>query len=221
MEREALLSGLVHPGGREPAPGSLALVQAFVNSVDAEHGPDLFEDAAGLGEWLDRHGLGAEVRFDDPAAAREVREALRSLLRANNGEPGDPGATEILDRAARRARLEPEFGPARPDSPERVVVATPPDSPERVVVAARPALVPRGDGVDGAVGHVLAAAFAAMLDGSWARLKACPRDVCGWAFYDRSSNASATWCSMRVCGGRVKAGAYYRRRRAALHDPVQ
>jgi predicted RNA-binding Zn ribbon-like protein len=54
-----------------------------------------------------------------------------------------------------------------------------------------------------------------MLDGSWPRLKACPRDVCGWAFYDRSSNASATWCSMAVCGGRVKAGAYYRRRRAA------
>ena len=197
MEREALLSGLVHPGDREPAPGSLALVQAFVNSVDAEHGPDLFEDAAGLGEWLDRHGLGAEVRYDDAAAAREVREALRSLLHANNGAPGDPGATGVLDRAARRARLEPEFGPARP------------------------ALVPRADGVDGAVGHVLAAAFAAMLDGRWARLKACPREVCGWAFYDRSSNASATWCSMRVCGGRVKAGAYYRRRRAALHDPVQ
>jgi len=45
-------------------------------------------------------------------------------------------------------------------------------------------------------------------------MKACPRDVCGWAFYDRSSNASATWCSMSVCGGRAKAGAYYRRRRA-------
>ena len=62
---------------------------------------------------------------------------------------------------------------------------------------------------------VAAAAFAAMLDGSWRRLKACPREVCGWAFYDRSSNASATWCSMQVCGGRAKAGAYYRRRRAA------
>ena len=221
MEREALLSGLVHPGDREPAPGSLALVQAFVNSVDAEHGPDLFEDAAGLGEWLDRHGLGAEVRYDDAAVAREVREALRSLLHANNGAPGDPGATGVLDRAARRARLEPEFGADPSDSPGGVAPAARSDPPERVVVAARPALVPRAGGVDGAVGHVLAAAFAAMLDGRWARLKACPREVCGWAFYDRSSNASATWCSMRVCGGRVKAGAYYRRRRAALHDPVQ
>lgn len=195
MEREALLSGLVHPGDREPAPGSLALVQAFVNSVDAEHGPDLFDDTAGLDEWLDRHMLGAEVRFEDPAIAREVREALRSLLHANNGAPVDPRAAEVLDRAARRARLEPDFGAG--------------------------ALVPRAGGVDGAVGHVLAAAFAAMLDGSWRRLKACPREVCGWAFYDRSSNASATWCSMRVCGGREKAGAYYRRRRAALQDSLQ
>jgi predicted RNA-binding Zn ribbon-like protein len=189
VEREALLSGLVHPGGREPAPGSLALVQAFVNSVDAEHGPDLFDDAAGLAEWLDRHGLDADVGPDDPAAVREVREALRSLLHANNGAPPDPAAEAVLDRAARRSRLEPAFGAA--------------------------ALVPRAGGVDAAIGQVLAAAFAAMLDGSWRRLKACPREVCGWAFYDRSSNASATWCSMRVCGGREKAGAYYRRRRAA------
>ena len=189
MEREALVSGLVHPGGREPAPGGLRLVQAFVNSVDAEHGPDLFGDAAGLAEWLDRRGLAADVGPDDPAAAREAREALRALLHANNGAPHDPAAEAVLDRAARRAGLEPAFGAA--------------------------ALVPRAGGVDGAIGRVLAAAFAAMLDGSWRRLKACPREVCGWAFYDRSSNASATWCSMQVCGGRAKAGAYYRRRRAA------
>jgi predicted RNA-binding Zn ribbon-like protein len=189
VEREALLSGLVQPGGREPAPGSLRLVQAFVNTVDAEHGPDLFDDPGGLAEWLGRQGREADVGPDDAAAAREVREALRSLLHANNGAPPDPGAEAVLDRAARRSRLEPAFGAA--------------------------ALVPRAGGVDAAIGHVLAAAFAAMLDGSWRRLKACPREVCGWAFYDRSSNASATWCSMRVCGGREKAGAYYRRRRAA------
>jgi predicted RNA-binding Zn ribbon-like protein len=40
-----------------------------------------------------------------------------------------------------------------------------------------------------------------------------PGDDCGWAFYDRSVNASATWCSMRVCGQRAKARSYYRRSR--------
>ena len=193
MERDALLSGLVHPGDREPAPGSLRVVQAFVNTVDREHGPDLFDDPAGLEEWLERHLLPARVGAGDLEAAREVREALRAMLLANNGEPYDPGAQAVLERAARRSRLEAAF---------------PPDGA---------ALVPRATGVDAALGRILAAAFAAMLDGSWQRLKACPRDVCGWAFYDRSTNASATWCSMRVCGGRVKAGAYYRRRRAAGH----
>ena len=138
----------------------------------------------------------------DAAAAREVREALRALLHANNGAPHDPAAAAVLDDAARRARLEPAFAAAAHRA--------------RLEPAFGPAaLVPRANGVDGAVGQVLAAAFAAMLDGSWSRLKACPREQCGWAFYDRSSNASATWCSMRVCGGREKAGAYYRRRRAA------
>jgi predicted RNA-binding Zn ribbon-like protein len=193
VERDALLSGLVHPGGREPAPGSLRVVQAFVNTVDREHGPDLLDDAAGLEEWLERHLLPARIGPGDLEAAREVREALRALLLANNGEPHDPGAQAVLERAARRARLEPAF---------------PPDGA---------ALVPHATGLDAALGRILAAAFAAMLDGSWQRLKACPREVCGWAFYDRSTNASATWCSMRVCGGRVKAGAYYRRRRAAGH----
>jgi predicted RNA-binding Zn ribbon-like protein len=213
VEREALLSGLVQPGDREPAPGSLALVQAFVNTVDAEHGPDLFDDADGLAEWLERHGLATDVRPDDPATARGVREALRTLLHANNGAPHDPGAAETLDLAARRARLEPDFGAA---------ALAPRDEAAASVLGAGPAtLVPRAGGVDGAVGRVLGAAFEAMLDGRWQRLKACPREVCGWAFYDRSSNASATWCSMRVCGGRAKAGAYYRRRRAAVHDPLQ
>jgi predicted RNA-binding Zn ribbon-like protein len=191
VEREALLSGLVHPGGREPAPGSLRIVQAFVNTVDREHGPDLLDDGAGFTEWLERNLLPADGVAADLAAVREVREALRSLLLANNGEPHDAQARAVLEQAARRARLEPTF---------------PPDGA---------ALVPRGTGVDAALGRILAAAFAAMLDGSWARLKACRGELCGWAFFDRSTNASATWCSMSVCGGRAKAGAYYRRRRAA------
>jgi predicted RNA-binding Zn ribbon-like protein len=193
MERDALLSGKVHPGGRAPAPGRLALVQMLVNTVDREHGPDLLDEVAGLSDWLDARGLlepGVRPDVADLRAARDVREALRSLMRANNGAPEDPVARAVLEAAAARAELRPTF---------------PSEGPE---------LVPGRGGVDGALGRVVAATFAAILDGSWSRLKACPREVCGWAFYDRSSNASATWCSMAVCGGRVKAGTYYRRRRA-------
>jgi predicted RNA-binding Zn ribbon-like protein len=193
VEREALLGHRDHPGDRAPAPGALELVQAFVNTVDREHGPDLLDEVAGLSDWLDARGLlepGVRPDVADLRAARDVREALRSLMRANNGAPEDPVARAVLEAAAARAELRPTF---------------PSEGPE---------LVPGRGGVDGALGRVVAATFAAILDGSWSRLKACPREVCGWAFYDRSSNASATWCSMAVCGGRVKAGAYYRRRRA-------
>jgi predicted RNA-binding Zn ribbon-like protein len=168
-------------------------VQAFVNTVDREHGPDLLDDDTGLAEWLERRMLPAALRPGDRERALEVREALRALLLANNGEPRDPAAQDVLERAARCAKLETAF---------------PPDGAT---------LVPRAEGIDAALGRIIAAAFTAMVDGSWVRLKACPREVCGWAFYDRSTNSSATWCSMRVCGGRVKAGAYYRRRRAAGH----
>jgi predicted RNA-binding Zn ribbon-like protein len=191
VEREALLGGLVQPGDRLPAPGSLRTVQAYVNTVDREHGPDLLDEPGGLEAWLARHLMPAPVAAADLAPARDVREALRTLLLANNGAAHDPAAGEALERAARRAGLEATFPPGGA------------------------MLVPRAGGVDGALGWIVAAAFAAMQDGTWRRLKACPRDVCGWAFYDRSTNASATWCSMRVCGGREKASAYYRRRRAA------
>ena len=195
MERGALLSGTVHPGGREPAPGRLALVQMLVNTVDREHGPDLFDDVGGP-RRVARRARAARARRErrrsaTSSAARELREALRVAdARQQRRAARTPGARAVLEAAAARAELRPMF---------------PPEGPE---------LVPARGGVDGALGRVVAAAFAAMLDGSWSRLKACPRDVCGWAFYDRSSNASATWCSMAVCGGRVKAGAYYRRRRA-------
>jgi predicted RNA-binding Zn ribbon-like protein len=52
------------------------------------------------------------------------------------------------------------------------------------------------------------------LHGTWGRLKACEREVCRWAFYDRSMNRSGHWCSMSVCGQREKSRRAYRRRRA-------
>jgi predicted RNA-binding Zn ribbon-like protein len=187
MERQALIDASVQPGGRAPAPEALALVQAFVNTVDREHGPDLLDDAEGWAAWCEHRGYAAAPSRRHEA--RLVREALRDLLWANAGHanpekrarPFSEGS--VLDRAAFDAQLTVRFAPAR--------------------LEAR-----RGD----ALGAVLAEAFAAMADGTWARLKACPGERCGWAFYDRSVNASSAWCSMRICGGRAKARAYYGRK---------
>jgi len=140
-----------------------------------------------LPEWLEERGVSA--RAAELTRAREVREALRALLIANNHrQPPPTEAVETLERAAERSRLTIRFAPD-------------------------PELVPLADGVDGALGTVLAAVLSTMRDGSWTRLKACRN--CHWAFYDESRNRSAAWCSMQLCGNRLKTRAYRRRRALA------
>jgi predicted RNA-binding Zn ribbon-like protein len=77
----------------------------------------------------------------------------------------------------------------------------------------RPELVPQAEGVPAALAALVAIVFTAVAEGTWPRMKACRRDVCQWAFYDRSRNSSSTWCHMSVCGNRTKTTSYRRRRR--------
>jgi predicted RNA-binding Zn ribbon-like protein len=175
------------------APGDLGLVEAFVNTRDVETGTDLFDDVAVLGRWLNRHGLiGRQERVvaaDDRGRAVAVREAFRDLLAANHdGEPIPDATRRTLDGAADRAGITLRFG--GPGGSETAVTAT---------------------GVDGAMGRLLAIAHAAMLDGSWERLKVCRSDTCQWAFYDHSRNRSRNWCSMQVCGNRTKVRRFRER----------
>ena len=177
---------------RELAPGELATLQQFVNTLDLEDGTELLEAPADLRRWLVHHELVApstRVGEEDFRRAVELREAFRAVLHANNGAPLDAGAVATLDAAARAAELTvrwDETGGAE--------------------------LVPARSGVDGAFGRLLAIAYRARVEGTWQRLKACPEQSCGWAFYDRSRNRSSTWCSMAVCGNRAKARAFRERR---------
>jgi predicted RNA-binding Zn ribbon-like protein len=66
--------------------------------------------------------------------------------------------------------------------------------------------------VDGALARLAAVVIDAMHDGTWSRLKPCRHD-CRWLFYDHSTKRSGTWCTMSVCGNRLKARAYRRRHR--------
>ncbi len=172
------------------APEPLRTVQAFVNTTDREHGREWLATPDDLRNFLGERGLLDSEATATPAAlrrARELREALRALLVASSGGPEPVAALEVLNAAARRARLTLQF-PA-PAAAEVEVLAT---------------------GTDAALGRILAVAAACMQDGTWSRLKACPN--CRWAFYDRSRNRSATWCSMTLCGNRIKTRAYRRRR---------
>jgi len=72
-------------------------------------------------------------------------------------------------------------------------------------------LEPAAGGADGAVATLLGILHEAQLSGEWGRMKGCRQ--CEYAFYDRSKNRSAAWCSMAICGNRTKNRTYYRKRR--------
>jgi predicted RNA-binding Zn ribbon-like protein len=196
-ERRDLDGNAVQPGGRAPAPGELALVQAFINSffdLEVERGSDLFATPDRLAAWLAARGLlpaRTTLRPRDRTRAITVREGLRGLAASNNDASEAIPAASLaeLNRAAEGARVEVRL---HHDGPR---------------------FAPTGAGVDRALGVVLAITAMAMLDGTWQRLKACPGHDCGWAFYDHSRNQTSRWCSMAVCGGRAKARAHYHRQR--------
>jgi predicted RNA-binding Zn ribbon-like protein len=190
---ETVLSHAGEPGESKPAPGALALVQAFINTVDLlEVDREQLSDAASLSAWFTDRDL---IEPDTPVSTRdlqralELREALRAFLIANAGGQLDPDALAVVNRAVEAADLTPTFASD-----------------------ATASLQPKNGGVDGALGTLLAIVFAAMADGSWSRLKACRYYPCRWAYYDASKNRSGTWCSMSSCGNKVKTRAYRARR---------
>lgn len=175
---------------RPPAPGRLAIVQAFLNTNDLESRIDELASPESLDSWLCSHELcvPGELTPDDVAWATSVRETLRDLLEAHHATPPRPPATGVLEKAAEAGKLVTRFFP---DGSARLEAASP--------------------GLDGALGELLGIVYTAMADGTWYRLKVCQRDKCRWAFYDHSKNRSSTWCSMAVCGNKEKAATYRKR----------
>ena len=146
-----------------------------------------------LRRWLVGHRLlarGATVSPHEHRRALDVREALRRLLIANTDGSADAKALQTLNEAAERADLVVRFDRS-----------------------GRAELEPGAAGVDAALGRVLSAAYSAMVNGTWDRLKACSDDRCLWVFYDQSKNQSSRWCSMAVCGNRNKARKHRARSR--------
>jgi predicted RNA-binding Zn ribbon-like protein len=189
------------PGDREPAPGALAHVQSFVNTIDLEEDRDDLAVPEALRDWLIRHGLldpadDVAITNDDLRETIRLREAIRALLIANAGGEPQPEAVAILNRQAEAAQLGVIFDDESAS------------------------LHPRTTGLNGAIGRLLAIIFEAMTDGSWARLKACRYDSCRWAYFDTSKNRSGSWCSMAICGNRAKTRSYRARRRNVVSADI-
>jgi predicted RNA-binding Zn ribbon-like protein len=179
------------PAGRPPAPGRLGYVQAFLNTFWelGGSGDEVWSSPAAYGGWLAERGFGREATREDLARAIELREALRALCLANHDGGDAPEAIarldEIADDVAPAAGLTPSLGSS-------------------AIEAVR-------EGPDAACALALGIVLIARVDGTFHRLKACPHERCGWAFYDVSRNRSSQWCSMRICGNRTKGEAFRRR----------
>jgi predicted RNA-binding Zn ribbon-like protein len=187
--------------GDETVPRELVVVQALVNTIDLEDNDDRLDSPEALRSFLTGHGLlgaGEPVGQADLDLAVELREALRAMLRVNHGEPLDPAALEVVNRAAAALPLQVGFDDQ-----------------------GHPVLGPGSGGCRGALAVLLAGIAEASAQGTWERLKACSAESCQWAFYDRSKNRSGRWCSMQTCGNRTKTRTYRSRRRTGPEAPDQ
>lgn len=67
--------------------------------------------------------------------------------------------------------------------------------------------------LDRMVWPVVRSAADLLTSGDLERVRQCARDGCDWLFVDLSKNQSRRWCSMDMCGSRVKSRRYYQRRK--------
>jgi predicted RNA-binding Zn ribbon-like protein len=185
----------VEPGGRAKAPGRLELFQRFVNTWnhDLPEAWDRLGTSRRAQAWLRKNRLiarGVAISETDAARLRGFRETLRAIIGAN-GSAHDPTLLDALRAAARAAPL---------------IITIDEGGHTRLRAGS--------SDVDGAIATLLGILHDAQLTGEWLRLKRCRQ--CEYAFFDRSRNRSAAWCSMSICGNRNKNRAYYRR----LHPPT-
>lgn len=118
---------------------------------------------------------------DELARLRRVRRALQTVIR--DGDAAAVGELEgFLEGAVRTPRL----------------------TPDGVVWELQ---VPEDDRL--AAGAVLA--WSSVITEFPGRLRACANDECSQFLVDHSRPGTAKWCSMAVCGNRMKARSHARR----------
>jgi predicted RNA-binding Zn ribbon-like protein len=174
-------------------------VLAFVNTrADGGGRPELFGDAAAFGTWLEEHdqfGGPTAVTDADAAAARELREALVTIMLAHSGDEESVG--KPLRAAEAYLRRIGSLYPLATVVTEQGARLTSPQS-----------------GGAHVFGTLLAAVAEFALSGGWGRIKACRNPPCHFGFFDRTRNGSGLYCSTG-CGAQVSMRKYRQRQRSS------
>ncbi|MFJ9455266.1 CGNR zinc finger domain-containing protein [Kitasatospora sp. NPDC101447] len=196
-------------GSAKPSPRTVMpeveTVLAFVNTrADGGGRRELFGDGRSFAAWLaERDEFGGEtVATDaDAAAARELRDALVTLLLAHSGDEESQG--EPLRHAEQHLRRAGALYP----------LAT-------LVTAGGVELASPQAGVPRVFGTVLAAVTTFAQTGDWGRIKACRNPPCHFGFFDRTRNGAGLYCSTG-CGSQVSMRNYRRRQRREDEAPPE
>ena len=103
----------VDANGREVAPGDLALLQAFLNTIDIESEAEQLTAPDALALWLSERGLlsrGEAATAADLKEAITFREAMRSLIAVNAGAALDAESAGVIDRIGAEGPLLAHVG---------------------------------------------------------------------------------------------------------------
>ncbi len=172
--------------GAPAAPGTLILLEGFLNTWSGELEIDDFETVKSTEAWLRRVELWAgskKLTSEQQQKIVKFRSDLRSwVLDKENIQPLNELAAEISFRAEFRAEGDVRFLPAEVS-------------------------------YDGVIGMLIKVILESQQNGTWDRFKCCELPTCGWAYYDSTRSRTKRWCSMKTCGSRHKAREYYKRKR--------
>ena len=173
---------------------ALDLVNTVYGQVGGPVEADVLAASADLVTFATRVGMadaGTRASAAALAAARALRDAVDSLLRAQLAGDQPPAAARAHVEAAARAALA--AATLVPEG-EAMTWRWPPADAHTPV-------------------HRLAHAAVELLtsQGDLARLHQCAG--CCWLFLDRSPGAGRRWCSMADCGTEAKKRRYVQRRR--------
>lgn len=168
---------------------------------------DLVADFADLMDWLVAagmleptagHSLKQRIALREAGSALAEARAFRAELRrmaeaAAGGKPVPKSVARFVNDLLRRGTRYMQLR-RRGRTFEKAFVA---DAP-----SASTLLVP-----------IAEAAATLLADRDLSRIKRCANPACILFFYDNSKNQGRRWCSMAVCGNRIKQAAHHQRQK--------
>jgi predicted RNA-binding Zn ribbon-like protein len=204
-----------------PEPMFLADSHALdlLNSVAAPWGPEIEWLGGGrdLLAWLERAGLlpcDAAMRYraefppealDAVAAeARALREWFREFIAAHAGRPIGPSALAELDGINRLLARDRTYRRIEAEETQDADSSSLQWREHRRWDAPEDLLLP----IAQAMGDLICQA-------DFGYVKHCEGPTCTLWFHDVSKNHTRRWCSMAICGNRVKAAAHRAKKRRA------